>query len=237
MRGVILQPTYLPWLGYFEMINSADIYIAFDHVQFVRKSWHHRNRIKGANGAIWLTVPVQQTGRTTRICDAKIAYGQGNMLEKHWLTIQHVYNKSRFFQDYKPLFEKIYSINYEYLSQLNIEIIKTILHILGKKIKFVCSSTLNLHDENLGKTEKIVHLCKEVGITSLYDANSAATFLDTSLFKKEGIGIEFQNFNHPVYRQLWGDFFPYMSIVDLLFNEGDKSLAIIKSGSNRDAGN
>ncbi len=229
MRGVILQPTYLPWQGYFEMIDNADVFVVFDHVQFIRKSWHHRNKIKTANGVVWLTVPVQHGKQDIRICDAKIAYDQGNELKKHWETILFAYKKTEHFNQYKPIFEEIYSNRNEYLSLLNISIIRAILGILGIKTKLILSSTLNLEDENMGKTEKVINLCKSVGITDLYDANGAEEFIEVSLFQREGIKISFQNYAHPVYRQIWGDFVPYLSAIDLLFNEGDKGLNIIRS--------
>jgi len=230
MKGTILQPTYLPWIGYFEMIDSTDVYVVFDHVQFEKKSWQQRNRIKTSNGVIWLSVPIKREKRETRICDIKISYDHGNPLEKHWRTITLVYKKAPYFNEYRSIFEKIYSKEYDYLRDLNVEIIKIICDILGIKTKIIFSSKLNLNDENMEKTEKIVNLCKEVGITHLYDAKGAEEFIDVSLFHKEGISITFQHFKHPVYKQLWGNFIPYMSVIDLLFNEGDKSLDIIRNG-------
>lgn len=230
MIGTILQPTYLPWMGYFEMIGSSDIYVVFDHVQFVKKSWQQRNRIKTPNGVIWLTIPVQKDSRETRICDVKISYDNENSLEKHWKTIEFAYQKAPYFKDYRDVFEKIYSKKYILLRDLNMEIVRVVCDILGIKTKIIFSSEINLNEENMGKEEKIINLCKKTGIKHLYDAKGAEDFLDESLFKKEGISIIFQEFNHPVYNQLYGDFIPYLSVLDLLFNEGENSLAIVKSG-------
>ena len=230
MKGTILQPTYLPWVGYFEMIDSTDVYVVFDHVQFVKKSWQQRNRIKTSNGVIWLTIPIKRGERNIRICDTKISYDHGNPLEKHWSTITLAYKKAPYFNEYKSAFEEIYSKEYDYLRDLNIAIIKKICDILGIKTKIIFSSKLKLNDENMGKTEKIVNLCKKVDITHLYDAKGAEEFIDVSLFHKEGISVTYQHFEHPIYKQLWGDFISHMSVIDLLFNEGDKSLDIIRSG-------
>ena len=109
MKGVILQPTYLPWMGYFELIDSSDIYIVFDHVQFERKSWQQKNRIKTSNGVVFLHVPVQKMLLKTPIYKIKVSYKQGNFLEKHWKSIELAYKKAPYFEEYKPLFEKIYS--------------------------------------------------------------------------------------------------------------------------------
>jgi len=231
MRGTILQPTYLPWMGYFEMIDSTEIYVVFDHVQFKRKSWQQRNKIKTSNGVIRLIVPAQKTPRDTRISDVKISYNQEDPLEKHWKTIILAYKKAPYFDKYKSFFETIYHKEYTLLRDLNVEIIKGICNILDIKTKIIFSSELDLNDQDMGKTEKIINLCKKVGISHLYDTKGAQDFIDSSLFQKERISLSFQNFHHPKYSQLWGEFVPYLSIIDLLFNHGlDKSLGIIRSG-------
>ncbi|MBI2054297.1 MAG: WbqC family protein [Candidatus Staskawiczbacteria bacterium] len=230
MKGTILQPTYLPWSGYFEMISACDAFVAFDHVQFERKSWQNRNRIKTANGIATLTVPVEKAPQTAKISEIKISYSQGNPLENHWKTISSAYKKSPYFEKYKPLFEKIYSKKYVLLRDLNMDLIKLICDILGIEKETILSSELNLKDEKIQRTEKVVNLCKKTGIDCLYDAKGAEELLEESLFEKENIKLEFQNFHHPEYSQLWGDFIPYLSTIDLIFNEGEKSLSIIKSG-------
>ena len=230
MKGAILQPTYLPWMGYFEMIDSVDTYIIFDHVQFERKSWQQRNKIKTASGVAYLTVPVQKVSRQTPISEIKISYDQGNPLGKHWKTIELAYKKAPYFEKYKSFFEKIYSKKYVLLRDLNVEIIKLVCDILGVKKKIVFSSELDLKDENMAKTEKVINLCKNQGITHLYDARGAEEILDKSLFRKEDILVDFQEFLHPEYSQLWGEFVSYLSVIDLIFNQGDQSLSIIKNG-------
>ena len=230
MKGTILQPTYLPWIGYFELISSVDVYVVFDHVQFVKKSWQQRNKIKTANGIIFLTVPIERSERSTRICDIKISYDHGDPLEKHWKTISLAYGKSKYFNKYESIFKEIYFKKHVYLRDLNVEIIKKSYEILGLSPKIIFSSELDLNDEVMNKTEKIISLCKKAGISYLYDGKLAEDFIDTTLFEKENISIKFQDFIHPKYEQLWGDFVPYMSIIDLLFNMGEKSMEIIKSG-------
>lgn len=211
------------------MIDSSDLFVVFDHVQFVKKSWQQRNQIKTANGITMLTIPVQRKERDTRISDVKISYDRGNPLEKHWKTITLAYSKTKYFKDYNSYFEKIYSTKYVSLRDLNVAIIKQICDLLQIKTKIIFSSELEL-SETEDKTENIISLCKKTGITSLYDAKGAEVFINKSLFEKSNIDIKFQNFSHPIYNQLWGEFVPQMSIVDLLFNEGNKSIEIIRSG-------
>lgn len=217
-------------MGYFEMIDSADIFVLFDHVQFERKSWQQRNKIKTSNGVVTLTLPIVRKERNVRICDAEISYDQGNPLEKHWTTIALAYKKAPFFRKYESIFQDLYSRRFNALSDLNFAIIKAICEILSIDKEIILSSRLNLNDENMGKTEKVVNLCKKVDITYLYDGKSAAEFLNTSLFDKEGISVKFQNYTHPEYNQLWDSFVPYLSVIDILFNEGPSSLGIIRSG-------
>lgn len=225
-----MQPTYLPWIGYFELIDYAEAFVIYDHVQFVKKSWQQRNRIKTSNGVITLTVPIKKEKRETRICDVEISYDREDPLLKHWKTISLAYGKSKFFADYKESFEQIYTHKFSKLRDLNVAIIKNILDILGIKKRLIFSSELELN-EKISKTEDIVNLCKKLGITSLYDAKGAEDFIDVGFFEKENIIIKFQNYDHPQYSQLWGgEFVPYMSIIDLLFNEGEKSLDIIRQG-------
>ena len=146
MKGTILQPTYLPWSGYFEMISSSDVFVIFDHVQFERKSWQQRNKIKTANGVLYLSVPVVKAPQQTPISDIKIFYGNENFLQSHWKTIELAYKKAPFFNEYKPHFEKIYSKKHILLRDLNVEIIKLICDILGIRKKIVFSSNMGLKD-------------------------------------------------------------------------------------------
>jgi hypothetical protein len=227
LKGTILQPTYLPWSGYFELIDSCDVFVVFDHVQFERKSWQQRNKIKTSSGETYLIVPVQKAPQKTPIYEIKISYDNGNPLEKHWKTIELAYKKAPYFEKYKPVFEKIYAKKYVFLKDLNIEIIKAICGVLGIDKKIIFSSELDLKDENMEKTEKVINLCKKLKITELYDAKGAEAFLDSQLFLKNGISISFQDFQHPEYPQLWGKSIPYLSVIDLIFNKGEESLSII----------
>ncbi len=230
MRGTILQPTYLPWLGYFEMIDATDIFVVFDHVQFVKKSWQHRNRTKNANGQCLISIPVVKAPRETAIKDIKMSFHDRQPLIDHWRTISHSYQKAPYFSTYKESIEALYSQQYLKLISFTVKLIQTLCELLGITTQMVYSSSLDLHDENLGKTEKVVNLCKKVGLSYLYDTHGAMEFIEVEKFKVAGIDIEFQRYEHPTYNQLFGEFIPYMSVIDLLFNEGDNSLAIIRSG-------
>ena len=230
MKGTILQPTFLPWLGYFEMIHSSDIFVVFDNVQFVKKSWQQRNKIKTANEITTLTVPIKKTSRSTYINNIEISYDHGNPLEKHWSTIEFAYKKSPYFKNYSDIFESIFKQQHSTLLDLNMNLIQNICKILKINTKIVFASHFMDNFLKNNKTENIIDLCNSIGIDSLYDAKGASSFLELSKFKDNNIKIEFQEYVHPTYSQMWGNFVTHLSTIDLIFNEGKNSLDIILSG-------
>jgi len=230
MRCTILQPTYIPWIGYFEMISSADVFVVYDHVQFVRKSWQQRNRVKTSNGVATLSVPVQHAPQKTRICDVRISYVNGDPLEKHWQTIRGSYKRAAYFALYESVFEEIYTGKPEYLRDLNVSLIRAICNILDIQTPIIFSSHLGIENGGTNKSDDVVALCKAISATHIYDAKGAEVFLDRESFTASGVSISFQEFTHPRYTQLWGKFEPYLSVIDLIFNEGGGSLQIIREG-------
>jgi len=224
----ITQPSYLPWLGFFDKIINSDITIFYDTAQFVKrgKSFHNRNRIRTPNNWMWLTIPIiAHIG--TKIKDVKINNSL-NWKEKHWKSILHSYKKAKFFDKYKIIFEEIYSKNWEYLCDFNLEIIKKIIEILGIETKIMLSSQIG--KTNLKRTEELLFYCKKVKATIYLSGVFGKEYLDISKFEKEGIKVKFQDFKHPIYKQLYEPFIPNMSIIDLLFNYGKDSLNILNKG-------
>lgn len=235
MKGAIMQPTYLPWPGYFEIMSAVDVFVVYDHVQFVRKSWHHRNRIRGSNGEIVLSVPVRKTPQETPISKVEISYDSTlhSPLQKHWKSISMAYKKAEFFSKYAESLEEVLSQRFLLLRDLNVSLIRAISSILKMEVRFVSSQELDLDDAELGKTERVSNLCKKTGIDHLYDAKGAQEFLDADVFKREDIAVEYQNYTFPEYKQLYYPFIPYLSVIDLIFNEGPRALEILKSGAAR----
>lgn len=226
MKAVIMQPTYISWMGYFDLIDQSDIFVFLDNVQFEKQSWQQRNKIKTHQGVIWLTVPVlQNLGQ--KINEVKVN-NNSNWEEKHWKSIKYNYNKAPYFKRYFKFFEETYNTDWEYLVDLNIHVIKGACKQLNIKKDFIKSSNRNIKGR---KTELLVGICKELNAdTYLSPLGSAMYIEENNLFERECIKLEYQHFERPIYKQLWGDFIPYMSVIDLLFNEGDKSLDIIRSG-------
>lgn len=231
MKGTILQPTYLPWLGYFELIKSSDIYIVLDHVQFNRQSWQHRNKIKSNKGIHMLTVPIIHEDKWNKIKNVRISYNNNlDVLKHHWNIIKDFYRKSPYLHDYEKSFENIFNKKYVYIRDLNVAIIDNICDILNIHTKKIYSSNLNLDDEHMNTEDKLINLCKKIGITHIYEPAGGKLFLDLNPFIDNNIYVEYQNFIHPTYKQLYNDFISHISIIDVLFNEGPNSINILNKG-------
>jgi WbqC-like protein family len=232
MKTTILQPTYLPWLGYFEMVAASEQFVVFDHVQFEPKSWQQRNKILGPNGEIVLTVPVCSDGtRDVRICDKRIDNKQP-WARKHLRSLEVAYRKTPYFNEYFDGIRKVLETRHEQLADLTFELIRHFVGVLGIETRIVRSSDVVTDDDKvLGKTERVVNLCRLVHATTLYDGVAAREFMRIEAFAEHGIEILFQNYVHPQYPQRGSGFVPFMSVVDLLFNCGPSALEILRSGA------
>lgn len=230
MIAAIHQPNHLPWLGYFNKMARSDVFVLFDDVQLVRgKSFVTRNSVKTANGVQWLTVPVKEKGELVLIKDALIAQ-DGKWPKKHWRTIQLSYKKAPYFDRYEAKFSQIYEASWEKVSELNVSLIKLIKELLGIKTTLVLSSEINIEAKG---TEKIISIVRELKADQYLtgEGEGSKRYVTEEEFKKNNIELIYQHFEHPVYHQLWGDFVPNLSVIDLLFNEGEKSLEIL-TGAN-----
>lgn len=226
MRVVVLQPTYLPWIGYFGMIDLADVFVFYDDVQFSVQSWQQRNKIKTAQGWMWLTVPVvRQFGSTineTRINNST------NWNKKHSESIRQSYSKAPFFNKYASIFEETYESAWEYLADLNIALIKEITRVSGLETKFMVSSELEVKG---AKTERLMSTLKKVGADEYISGPGAKDYIEINSFRENNIKLYWYEYEHPVYPQIRGEFVSFLSIVDLLFNTGDEAVKYIREGS------
>jgi hypothetical protein len=222
----IHQPQYLPWLGYFDKIAKSGVFVFLDNVQFKKNEWQNRNRIKTAQGWQWLTVPIihkfPQKIREVRINNT-VAWEK-----KHLQALITNYSKAAFFGDHIAFFERTYAREWRYLVDLNIHVILYLAAALGlPDTKFVKASEVLLRDE---ATARLIDICKHVRGDVYLSGKDGAKYMDTALFEKEGIQVLFQDYQHPQYPQLFGDFVPCLSAVDLLFNCGSSSFLILKKG-------
>lgn len=211
----IHQPAYIPWLGYFDKIAKGDIHIFFDDAEYSKNNLFNRNKIKTAQGELWLTVPIKYKSDAL-ICTTKID-NSSDWKKKHWKTIKLNYAEAPYFKDYADIFENFYLQGQEYLSDLTIGMNKIIAELIGIKVKFIKSSDLKVDGK---KNEKLINLCKAVGADIYLSGQGAKAYMDEEFFLANNIKIHYQEFHHPVYKQLWGEFIPNLSIIDFLFNCG-----------------
>lgn len=224
MRIGILQPSYLPWLGFFEQMYKSDIFVIYDDVQYDKHGWRNRNRIKSANGVQWITVPVLTKNKNKPLVKDVILDNRENWRRKHLNSLKLNYGKAAYFEEYIGIFEECYSREWELLLDLNIELISKICSVLGIKREIKLSSDLGISGDRI---ERLVKICKHFGADEFYEGKAGENYLDENVFLEQGITLKYQDYKHPEYRQLYGEFVPYMSVVDLIFNEGERSLKIL----------
>jgi WbqC-like protein family len=227
MRLAILQPSYLPWLGYFDQIDRVDVFVYYDDVQYDKNGWRNRNRVKGPGGPVWLTVPVQHTGRgLQRICDVEID-GQQNWTQKHLRSVAQFYAKAPYRDDYIPGLAELLGRPWTHLADLDIAINATIIRWLGLGARVVRASTLGIDG---GRNERLISICRHFGASHYLSGNAAKAYVDLEAFAAAGIAVEWQDYEHPSYSQLHGAFVSHLSIIDLLMNAGPGTLDILRSG-------
>jgi len=218
----ILQPGYLPWLGFFEQVLRSDIFVIYDDVQYDKHGWRNRNRVKGPQGPVWLTVPVRTKGLgKPNINEVIIDPAQSRWAQKHCLTLQQLYGKSPFFSEYYSSLEKTLSEPWEKLVDLDLTLIRLIAGWLGLNTDFVLSSSLGCDAED--PTQRLVEICQAVGADIFYEGSSGKNYLDLSKFAAANVQVIFQEYQCQPYPQLFGDFVSHLSVVDLLFNCGPDS--------------
>jgi len=223
----ILQSNYIPWKGYFDLINMVDEFILYDDMQYTKRDWRNRNKIKTANGSKWLTIPVAVKGKYfQKINETKIS--DKDWAKKHWQQIEQNYSKSKYFIDYKDIFEELYlTCDEKYLSKINHKFILNICNILKIDTKIRFSDEFELVD---GQTEKLLQVCKDCNADIYISGPSAQSYFDTELAKKEGISTQWIDYsNYKNYNQLYPPFEHAVSIIDLIFNEGINAKKFLKS--------
>jgi hypothetical protein len=223
----ILQPGYLPWLGFFDQLARVDLFVLYDDVQFEKGSWRNRNRIKTAQGLQWLCVPVLTKGKDFPLVkDIRINPNEF-WNTKHVKALTQNYAKAKYFEAYAPGLFALLEQNWERLQDLNLAIITWLAAQLGITTEMVLSSRLGIPGAS---TDRLIRILQHLGGDVFYEGAAGKNYIQPAEFSKNGIKLVFQEYAHPVYDQLYGDFASHLSVVDLLFNCGTKSLDIILSG-------
>lgn len=222
------QPVYLPWLGLFHKIALADAYCYFDDVQYQKKDWNNRNKLKGPNGPFWLTVPVKSQNHFAKKVGEIEIDNSSHWWKKHLKSLELNYRQAPFFPKYIDFFRDCYGRRWERLSDLNEHMLKWFLEVLGIKVSYSKMSEIGFEGR---KDDLVLDMCLKLKADVYIFGKLGRDYADVEKFHRAGIDVCFQDYVHPTYRQLFGDFTPYLSVVDLLMNEGPRSLEIIMTGN------
>jgi hypothetical protein len=227
MKVAINQSNYISWKGYFDMIKSVDLYILYDDVQYTRRDWRNRNKIKTPHGLKWLTIPVNVKGKyLQKIKDTTISDQNWNI--SHLKTIRGTQSKCRYFKDVYPFVEELYlkAGQLQTISEINFHFITEICRYLDIDTKIVFSSEYNLSEDK--KTDRLIDICQQAEATEYLSGPLAKDYIVKDKFDSENIKLSWMDYDHyPTYEQLYGEFVHKVSILDLLFNCGDQAINFI----------
>lgn len=225
-KVAILQSNYIPWKGYFDMIASVDEFILYDDMQYTRRDWRNRNKIKTPQGVQWLTVPVLVKGKYhQKIRETEIDGSAWSL--SHWKTLTQNYRRALHFTEIASWLEPIYvNESYHYISQLNRRLIEAVCEYLG--IFTVISNSWG-YELSGNKTERLRNLCLQAGGTEYISGPAAKDYLDEKIFSHMGIKLTWFDYSgYTEYPQLWGEFIHGVTILDLLFNCGKEAVRYMK---------
>lgn len=226
----IVQSCYIPWKGYFDLINRVDEFILFDDRQYTRRDWRNRNRIKTPSGIAWLTIPVQAKGRYLQRIDETVVSGQ-EWRSDHWQTLYQSYRRAPCFDEYAEAIELLYlSSDEEQLSRINRAFLERICELLGIGTKISWSTDYTASGD---RSERLVSLCLEAGADRYLSGPRARAYLDEELFRSHGIAVSYVDYSgYRPYQQLYLPFEHHVSILDLLFHVGPDAPSYMHSFSN-----
>lgn len=229
-----MQPTFNPWLGYFDLIEYVDLFVFFDTVQLNQQSWQTRNKLKVQDQELLFSIPIikNKSKKELLIKDTMINFNKFDFRKKLARTVEQNYKKAEYFNDVNQFIQELISFETESLSQYNINLISKIAKKLNFNTEIVILSETNYATE-CSKGDLVLDICKYFNTTDYISPLGSKDYLDNELekFKSVNVNIEYQYYKHPVYKQLGKEFLPYIGIFDLLYNEGfENSAEIIKNG-------
>jgi hypothetical protein len=220
------QPAYLPWLGYFHRIAVSDAHVVLDHVQFEKNSVTNRNKVRTADGWCWLTVPLKTKGRFGHLAIRSVEIDNAtDWRARHWKTLRQSYAHAPHFADHAAYFESVYARDWGLLADLLRDVTAYLLCALGITTPLTFSSDMAPQG---AKDELVLDLCRKAHADLYLSGAHGRNYLREELFQRAGIAVAYQQYRHPEYRQVTArDFAPAMSVVDLLFNHGPRSLEVV----------
>lgn len=215
------QPAYLPWLGYLDKIKRSDIFIFLDTVQYEKNSYTNRNKIKTANGPLWLSIPVIKTDHFNKIMSEMPLDIRKKWQKKHLHSIYMSYKKAPRFDEIYPMLQELYAREYDNIVDVTWDHLHFWLKILGINTKIIKSSELDISSK---KSDFVLDLCKAVDADHYISGAMGKDYLEVEKFRDEGVEVEFQDYQHPEYPQLYGEFIPNMGVIDFAMNAQDYSI-------------
>ena len=231
MNVVILQPSYIPWRGYFDEIRRADLFVFYDDVQYDKRGWRNRNQIKTPRGKQWLTIPVFSRGAQTEhipINQIRIVWDSAWNLD-HLKSLRYAYSKTPHFETYLPLLDQFYNRRDEFLADFTLEFTIALARALGNEhTRFMRSSGLDGIDGQ--KTDRLIQILKRVGATHYISGPSARDYIEAEKFVAANITLEYMEYDYPEYPQLYPPYDPFVSILDLLFMVGPDAEKYFEKG-------
>lgn len=230
-RIAILQSNYIPWKGYFDLIGLVDEFVILDTVQFTKNDWRNRNRIPGGKDGIWLSIPVKTSGRFGQRIDETEVDGAA-WTRKHWMTIAQTYAKAPHFKAFEPLIGGLYeaAARQTSLSLINQLFIRALSETLEISTPITVADIIPVED----KTERVVQICTQRDATHYLTGPAARDYIEADQFERAGVTLEYMDYSgYPPYRQKSAAFDHYVSVIDLLFNEGPNARGFMKIGPPR----
>ncbi len=222
---VIHQPDFMPYLGFFHRLLNSNLFVVLDNVQFLRRGWHHRDKLKTPQGDCWFTLGLVKSSQDTKIND--ILLSDDNWKEKHLNLFKQNYKKAKYFNEIFPLIKELYSSEFEKMIDFNMASITMFMELFDIKIEMDYSSRYNIETK---ANNLLVDILKKVNATHYLSGVGAMDYFDPIPYDRANIEVLWQDFTHPVYPQLHGEFIPYLSSIDLFFNCGiERSREILRS--------
>ena len=225
-KVAIVQSCYIPWKGYFDLIRSMDHFVLYDAVQFTKRDWRSRNKIKTPQGPLWLSIPISVKGKYHQsILESMVSSNE--WADSHWKSILYNYKKAPHFNDYCDRFNQLYIQNKQEpsLSKINLNFITAICDMLNIKTPISLSTPLK---EGLDKTEQLIYQCQEVGATHYVSGPAAKNYIQQEKFQAANIELSYFEYpKYPVYPQSYGEFTHEVSVIDLLFHTGQHAMNYI----------
>lgn len=224
-KVAIMQPTYLPWCGYFGLMQSVDVFVLLDTVQFAKRSWQQRNQIKTVTGPKWLSVPVHTKGKRDQLISEVELDKSSGFSANHCRSIEFNYSKTPYYKQYSDDLWPLINNSSPHLVDLTIDLIVYLKSQLKISTQLLRSSQL----DTLGnKADLLASICSQIGGSKYVSPPGSKNYLEVSdAFEKIGMPVQYYYFNHPTYDQPFGNFLPYMTVIDMLFNCGERSSALI----------